>query len=292
MKSTFSYRAWLFASLFFLGHGLFGQAAAPEASAQYLNWAIHLGHAPATSPLTQAGYQDAWGFSTEFLYSRLLSGPREAGLQVGIQGAYYGAGGRKHDVLLRVPLDAPGTLRVRNYQANFHGILRLISPEAPLRVYADARLGTRMFGVEEVARITGPAPGYEEGQDGATVFSDWAFSYGTTAGAMIRLSQVVSLDLQASYLNRNEASFVNLESVAPFEQSVAYDYNEAAAGQWFVRVGLSFKLFDSGGTASSGCGCCCGESSGSSQGAVSPFTAPGGNSGRSIAPRPSGNIRH
>jgi hypothetical protein len=132
-----------------------------------------------------------------------------------------------------------------------YGVLRL-SRETGRRVqpYLDGLLGARwFFSSEGIDHSEDECPEYDE----TLLVSKVTPSWGAGLGVMVHLSEVMALDLRATYLQGERVSFVDLASIETISPNW-YDYTvrSARASQLMFQVGVNLLLTDEVGGAMAG----------------------------------------
>ncbi len=99
---------------------------------------------------------------------------------------------------------------VNNNLLMLHSLVRFnLRPTSKVQPYFDGLLGAKHF----YTRTKFKEIGNRDNVFGKTNFGDWALSYGGAAGLQFFMSEYVYFDLRATYLNGNEATYVDKKSI-------------------------------------------------------------------------------
>lgn len=195
---------------------------------------IHLQYDRPISELKSEGYRNGIGLNLDVMYGEFeMRIP--AVFQLGLQGEINFHGSESVDIQLATGESADIT--IRNLHGGIFGAFRILSPYAPVRVYADGLIGTRVFFSQDVFRVEGADEPDIEG-----VANAFAFSYGGALGFLIKINEEVSIDGRVKYTKGSWIRYVDLETVELQNDEVIYDFQRSMTDLIIFQLGVNIWI--------------------------------------------------
>ncbi len=225
----------------------------------YWSLGLHTFFSKPLNELDENCYRNGVAFDVEILSPSLLRKTSPLQLKVGGHLDYLGSGSERMEAYAVFDgdgtgvgdLDYPIDVTTRNSSFGFHAMLRLkLNNDWRVQPYLDGIVGGRALFTTETSTLQNPEPDIEPSNT-RNLHRNITFIFGGSAGALVKVSRMTSLDFRVTYSHGSRADFINLDKATYDPIDRVPDYSEAnvfnsKTEMLFFSAGVKFNLDFSG----------------------------------------------
>lgn len=227
--------------LLFAFAGLFAQNASAQNHCD--RWYIDANYA-FLKPLQEfktGGYHHANGGSMAGYYA-LIPHYQNVAFHTGFRLNAFIGKNQKDRITLADPEGARAKTRVYNGLVDLEVLARIIAlPDSKISPYFEGFGGVRLSAGHERLNLIGNYAGYED-VTSTQVVSNLNWVLGGGAGLLIKLNDVLDLDLRASLDYSPKLKYIDINSYEKVEDNLVYDFSTTEALDYNLRIGIRVKI--------------------------------------------------